>query len=203
MSEIEQTGGWREAYARLERNREALEAGRLLPREEVQRILRKRAEALARPLQERQIFAEPLDLLVFLLAGERYAVDTAHVQDVVPLREITSLPCAPSFVLGVVNHRGRILPVLDFRRLFGLAGEGVPEGARLVATEAGGMRFAIFAETVAGITRVDMSDVAPPPVSFTDDQKAWLRGVTGEMVAVLDLEGMVRASRIVVNEEVS
>jgi len=174
-----------------------------LPREEVQRILKKRAEALARPLQERQTLAEPLELLVFSLAGERYAVDTAHVQDVVPLREITSLPCTPSFVLGVVNHRGRILPVLDFRRLFGLAGEGVPEGARLVAAEAGGMRFAIFADNVPGTTLVDMRDVAPPPVTFTDDRKAWLLGVTGEMVAVLDLEAMVRESRIVVNEEVS
>lgn len=174
-----------------------------LPREEIQRILKKRAEALARPLQERQTHAEPLELLVFSLAGERYAVDTAHVLDVVPLREVTPLPCTPAFVLGVVNHRGRILPVLDFRRLFGLAGEGVPAGARLVAAEAGGMRFAIFADNVAGMTRVERRDMTAPPVAFTDDQKAWLLGVTAEMIAVLDLEAMVRASRIVVNEEVS
>ena len=171
--------------------------------EEVQRILKKRAEALARALQERQTLAEPLELLVFSLAGERYAVDTAHVHDVVPLRDVTPLPCTPSFVLGVVNHRGRILPVLDFRRLFGLVGEGVPEGARLVAAEAGGVRFAIFADNIVGTTRVERRDVTPPPATFTDDRKAWLLGVTGEMVAVLDLEGMVRESRIVVNEEVS
>ena len=165
--------------------------------------MKKRAEALARPLEARPTFAESVELVVFSLAGERYAVDTAHVQDVVPLPEITPLPCTPSFVLGVVNHRGRILPVLDFRRLFDLSGEGIPEGARLVAAEAGGMRFAIFADTVAGITRADMRDVTPPPVTFTDDRKAWLLGVTREMVAVLDLEAIVRASRIVVNDEVS
>ena len=171
--------------------------------EDVQRILKKRAEALARPLEARPTFAESVELVVFSLAGERYAVDTAHVQDVVPLPEITPLPCTPSFVLGVVNHRGRILPVLDFRRLFDLSGEGIPEGARLVAAEVGGMRFALFADTVAGIVRVDMRELTPPPVTFTDDRKAWLLGVTGEMVAVLDLEAMVRESRIVVNEEVS
>ena len=171
--------------------------------EEVQRILKKRAEALARPFPERRSLAEPLELLVFALAGERYAVDTAHVDEVVPLREITPLPCTPPFVLGVVNHRGRMLPVLDFRRLFGLAGEGVPKGARLVATEAGGMRFAIFADNVAGTTRVELLDVTPPPVTFTDDQKAWLLGVAVDMVAVLDLEAIVRASRIVVDEDVS
>jgi len=171
--------------------------------EEVQRLLKKRAEALARPLEERPPLAESIEILVFSIAGERYAVDTAHVHDVVPLRELTALPCTPSFVLGVVNHRGRILPVLDFRRLFDLAGDGVPEGARLVAAEAGGMRFAIFADKLTGITRVDLREVTPPPATFTDDQKAWLLGVTGEMVAVLDLQAMVRQSRIVVNEEVS
>ena len=174
-----------------------------IAREEVQRILTKRAEALARPLEERPTLAESVEILVFSLAGERYGVDTTHVQDVVPLREITPLPCTPSFVLGVVNHRGRILPVLDFRRVFVLTGEGIPEGAQLVAVEAGGMRFAIFADNVAGTTRVELRDVTPPPLTFTDDQKAWLLGVTGEMGAVLDLEAMVRASRIVVNEEVS
>ena len=174
-----------------------------IPREAAQRILKKRAEALAKPLPERPAPAESLDLLIFSNAGERYAVETTHVHEVVPLRDLTPLPCAPLFVRGVVNHRGRILPVVDFRRLFDLPDEEAPEGARIVTVEAGGMRFAIFADRLAGIIRVDVRDLAPPPVTVTDDQKAWLRGVTAEMVAVLDLEAMVRASRIVVNEEVA
>lgn len=203
MSEIEPPVDWRETHARLERSRQALEAGARVSPEELHRILKKRAEALASPLRERRIPAESLELVVFSLSGERYAVDAEHVQAVVPLREITPLPCSPSFVLGVVNHRGRILPVLDLRRLFGLVSDAVPEDARLVVAEAGGMQFAIFADGIAGTIRIEPRKLAAPPVTLTGDQKTWLAGVTADMIVVLDLEAMVRESRIVVNEEVS
>src|SRR3990172_12567895 len=114
--------------------------------EEVKRILRERAEALAKPVEEARTPTEPLELLVFSLAGERYGIETAQVLEVVPLRGLTPVPCTPPFVLGVVNHRGRIRPVLDLRRLFELATPGVPEGGRVVAVEAGGMTFGIFAD---------------------------------------------------------
>lgn len=193
---------WQEVYAHLERARWALEAGKDLPPEEVRRILRERAQVLARPLEEAPTPTEVLDLLVFSLAGERYGIETAHVLEVIPLRELTPVPGTPSFVLGVVNHRGRILPVLDFRRLLNLAGQGVPEGSRVVVVEAGGMTFGIFTDAVAGTMQAGAHELASPPVALTGDREAFIRGVTGGMVAVLDLEALARDPRIVVNEEV-
>ncbi|MBI2911393.1 MAG: purine-binding chemotaxis protein CheW [Chloroflexi bacterium] len=193
---------WQDIHAKLERARQALEAGASLPPEEVRRILRDRALALAKPPEEAPAPGNILEILVFSLAGERCGIETAHVLEVVPLRELTPVPCTPPFYLGVMNHRGRILPVLDFRRLFGLAGQGVTEGSRVVAVEAGGMTFGIFAEAVGGTTRVGAQQVAPPPITLSGERQAFVRGVTGEMIAVLDLEAMARDPRIVVNEEV-
>lgn len=173
-----------------------------LPPEEVRRILRERARALARPLEEAAAPTEVLELLVFSLAGERYGIETAYVQEVFPLRDLTPVPCTLSFVLGVANYRGRILPVLDFRRLFELVAEGITEGSRVVTVEAGGMTFGIFTDAVPGTVRVGAHEVASPPVTLTGDRQAFIRGVTGEMVAVLDLEALARDPRIVVNEEV-
>lgn len=192
---------WQEAYARLERTRQTLETGGNLPPEEVKRILRERAQALARPREEVGAPAEVLELLVLALAGERYGIETAHVLEVLPLRELTPLPGTPSFVLGVVNHRGRILPVLDLRRLFDLTGQGVTEGSRVVAVEAGGMMFGIFADAVTGVVRIGVDALASPPATLAGDRQAFIRGVTGEMVAVLDLEALARDPRITVNEE--
>lgn len=172
------------------------------PPEEVKRILRKRAEALAKPVDEARTPTEPLELLVLSLAGERYGIETVHIVEVVAVRDLTPVPCTPPFVLGVVNHRGRILPVLDLRRLFELAGQGIPEGGRVVAVEAVGMAFGIFADAVAGTIRLGADEVAPPPVTLARDRQAFIRGVTGEMVAVLDLEALARDPRITVNEEV-
>ena len=201
MNEARPAIDWQEAYARLERARQALEARRELPPEEVRRLLNDRARALAKPLEEAPAPTEVLDLLVFSLAGERYGIEMAHVLEVVPLRELTPVPCTPPFVFGVVNHRGRILPVLDFRRLFELAGQGITGESRVVAVEVGGMTLGIFAESVVGIVRVGAHEVASPPVTLTGNRQAFIRGVTGEMVAVLDLQALARDPRIVVNNE--
>jgi len=202
MNEARPAIDWQEAYARLERIRRALEAGGDRPPEETGRILRDRARALARPVEEAPAPTEVLDLLVFSLTGERYGIETAHVLEVVPLRGLTPVPGTPPFVLGVVNHRGRILPVLDLRRLFELAGQGIAKGGRVVAVEVGGMAFGIFADAVAGSVRLGADEVAPPPVSLARDRQAFIRGVTGGMVAVLDLEALASDPRITVNEEV-
>lgn len=172
------------------------------PPEEVERILRERARELARPLVDAPVATDTLELLVFSLAGERYGVETASVLEVIPLRDLTPVPCTPPFVLGVVNHRGRILPVLDLRRLFDLPGQGMTEGNRVVVAEAGGMTFGIFADAVAGTLRVGADEVVASPVTLTADRRTFVQGVTGDMVAVLDLNALARDPRTSVNEEV-
>jgi purine-binding chemotaxis protein CheW len=193
---------WQEAYAQLDRTRRALEGAAERAPEEVRRILAARAQALARPREEVQVPTELLELVVFSLGGERYGIEMSHVLEVIPLRDPTPVPCAPPFVLGVVNHRGRILPVLDFRRLLDLAGHGVGEGSRVVAVRAGGMTFGIFADQVSRVERVGAHEVAPPPAAIAGDRQAFLLGVTGEMVAVLDIEKVASEKKIVVHEQV-
>lgn len=203
MSETRGKIDWQEVHARLEQSRPDLEvSGRLSP-EEASRILRERARALARPVEAAETQAEALELLVFSLGAERYGIEMDHVVEVIPLRELTPVPCTPASVLGVVSHRGRILSVLDLRRLFDDADHGVPEGSRVVAVEAGGMTFGIFAGAVTGTARVGFGEVAPSPATSGADRRGLIRGVTGEMVAVLDLDALSRDPRITVNEEVN
>ena len=191
---------WQEAYTKLDRARQTLEAGGNLSAEDVGRILRERARALARPLAESKTPAEVLDVLVFSLAGERYGVEASYVLEVLPLRELTPLPCVPPVFAGVMNYRGRILPVLDIRRLFGLSGQGTTEGNRVVVMEANSMALGILTESVAGIVRIDAQEITPPPATLAGNRQAFLRGVTGEMLAVIDLPTLIRDPRVVVNE---
>jgi purine-binding chemotaxis protein CheW len=193
---------WQAAYARLEQVWRALEAGGNLAPAEVKRLLSARAQALAKPLEEVPLPTQRLELLVFSVAGERYGVDTAHVLEVFPLRQHTPVPCTPPFVLGVAHHRGWLLPILDLRQLLALPGQGISEGSRVVAVMVGETRFGIFAEAIAGVVKIGAYDVAPTPMTTTGDRQLFIRGVTGEMVAVLSLEALLRAPRIVVNEEV-
>ena len=203
MSETRGKIDWQEVHVRLEQERRAVEATERLSLEEASRILKERARALARPVEEAVTQAEGLELLVFSVGAERYGIETDHVLEVIPLRELTPVPCTPASILGVVNHRGRILPVLDLRRLFDLGDQGVAEGSRVVAVEARGMTFGIFAGAVTGTVRIGVEEVAPSPATSAADRQGLIRGVTGEMVAVLDLDALSRDPRITVNEEVN
>lgn len=193
---------WPAAYVRLERSRRALEVGGQLPPEEAQRILDERAKALARPREEVSLPTVALNLLVFSLGAERYGIETTCVIDVLRFTELTRVPCTPPLVLGVVNHRGRIVPVLDLQRVFGGAGSGASAESRVVTVEAGGMTFGILAAAVTGSIRIGADDLAPPPAAPVGSGSSPVRGVTADMVAVLDVDALVRDSRMVVNEEV-
>ncbi len=193
---------WQEVYARLERARQAVEAGGQTPPAEVQRILRERAEALARPPEEKALPSAPLECLVFSLGGDRCGIETAHVVDVLRFTDLTRVPGTPPFVLGVMNHRGRILPVLDIQRLLGTAETTATAGSRVLTVEAGGMAFGILANAVAGSIRVGAEELAPPPAGLAGVGASVVRGVTAEMIAILDVDALVRDPRMVVNEEV-
>src|SRR5688572_22021320 len=102
-----------------------------LPLDDSKEILRTRARALARtaaPPEEGTV----LEVVEFRLAHERYAVEGRHVQEVCTLGELTPLPCTPSFVRGIVNVRGRIVPVLDLKRFFDLPEQGITDLHRII-----------------------------------------------------------------------
>ena len=83
-----------------------------------QRILKARTVALAQELVENAAEGEQIEIVEFLLADERYAIESAYIGEVYPLKDLTPLPCAPSFVLGIINMRGKILSIIDLRIFF-------------------------------------------------------------------------------------
>jgi purine-binding chemotaxis protein CheW len=192
---------WQEVHARVERARRALDAAETSSPEEIRRILSERARALARPLDAPATTGERLELLVVVLAKERYGIEIAHVEDVFPLRELTPVPCTPPLVLGVINHRGRVLPVLDLRRLLDLTGEGIAEGSRVVAVEIGGMSAGLYGDGVEGIVELGLDELSPVSTTLGGERQAFLRGVTPDMLAVLDLDALIRDPRMAVNDD--
>ena len=187
---------WAAARERLDTLRRALDAGAARDPEEAARVLARRAMALAAPRPEAPPPGPRLELLVFDVARGRYGVETVHLHGVFALDGLTRLPGVPAFLLGVVNHRGRILPIVDLGGLFGQTREGDGQGAQVVAVEAGGMRFGLAADAVVGLARVAGRDLAPPPAGA---EAPFVRGVSGEMVAVLALDAL--AQRIVIDDE--
>mgnify|MGYP001286411218 FL=1 len=89
-------------------------------------------------------------LVVFDLANEQYGVDIAAVEGIIKMQTITVVPRAPQFVEGVTNLRGKVLPVIDLRKRFGLPRGEVTKDMRIVVVEMGGATVGIVVDGVSG-----------------------------------------------------
>ncbi|HJV64198.1 MAG TPA: chemotaxis protein CheW [Geomonas sp.] len=164
------------------------------------KTLRERARKLARePVPASH--GQRLEVVEFALSDERYAVESAFIREVYPLKELTPLPCTPPFVLGIVNLRGKILSVVDLRTFFELAGRGLSDLNKVIVLASASMEFGLLADHIVGVRTIDRSELQPALPTLTDLRADYLKGVTRERLVVLDGGRMLADGRIVVHEE--
>jgi purine-binding chemotaxis protein CheW len=169
---------------------------------EAERILRARAKALATSTRQSLNGSAMLELLEFRLASERYALETRHVQDVHPLRDLTPLPCTPAFVLGIVNVRGRILPVLDLKKFFDLPEHGLTDLHRIILVRGNDLEFGLLADVIVGVRRVAAVSLQPSLPTLTGIRAEYLKGIGEDRLVVLDVERILADPKLIVHEEV-
>ncbi len=166
-------------------------------------ILRARARALAQE-PDRQEFAEDvLPVVEFLLASERYAVEISRLREVYPLKELTPLPCTPPFVLGIINVRGQILPVLSLKTFFDFPAQGLTDLNKVLIVQTEDMVVGILADAILGARAVPLREMQPSLPTLTGIRADYLRGVTPERLIVLDMAAILMDRRILVQEEVA
>jgi len=165
-------------------------------------ILRARAQALARPQRQAAAAETLVELLEFHLAHERYAVETRYVREVYPLKELTPLPCTPAFVLGIVNVRGRILPVLDLKKFFDLPEKGLTDLHRIILVRGNELELGLLADVIVGVRSLPADSLQPSLPTLTGVRSDYLKGVTAERLVVLDLARILADPKIIVDEEV-
>jgi purine-binding chemotaxis protein CheW len=165
-------------------------------------VLRARAQALARPPEHAPVAATLLDVLEFRLAQERYAVETRFVREVYPLKDLTPLPCVPPFMLGIVNVRGHILPVLDLKKFFDLPEQGLTDLHRIILVRGDDLELGLLADVIVGVRSVPVESLQPSLPTLTGIRGDYLKGVTGERLVVLDLARILADPKIIVHEDV-
>ena len=137
-------------------------------------------------------------LVVFNLANENYGVDIAAVDSIVKMQAITAVPHAPSFVKGVTNLRGEVLPVVDLRKRFGLSAGEITKDTRIVNVELDGIRVGMVVDTVSEVLNVPDEAVEPPSPLVTTLDSAFITGIAkvdgqhtdddpGRLIILLDL----------------
>lgn len=165
-------------------------------------ILRQRARLLAEP-PEHEAEAASIEVVTLLLAYETYAIETAYVREVYPLKDLTPLPCTPSFVAGIVNVRGQVMSVIDLKKLFELPEKGLTDLNKVVIISDGAMEFGILADAILDVRNIPLHEIQPGLPTLTGVREDYLKGITAERLVVLDAAKLLHNKDIVVHEEVA
>lgn len=176
---------WPAIHERMARATAVLEEALLPSPERSRRILEERAARLAAPAPPERIPGLSLDLVVFALGAERYAIETGFVMGLAKVQGLTPVPGAPDHLFGIANLRGEILAVFELRRFFGLPVQGLTDLSRLVVLGRDRSEFALLADEVLDVVAIDADAVGPPPESLAGIGRRYLHGVTADALIVL------------------
>ena len=162
--------------------------------------MRARAQALA---AERAPAADAVDMVEFELAAWRLAIDAVHVHEVRHLRDLTGVPCTPPFVSGIINAHGRILAVIDLKKLLALPESGISDQNTVIILRHADVEFGILADRIVGTTRLRLSGLQPVPSGLVGARAPCVRGVMPDGIVVLDGARLLAEKDLVVDDEVS
>jgi purine-binding chemotaxis protein CheW len=162
-------------------------------------LLEDRARRLAIPLPEPARPGELLEVAVFALARERYALETRVLREIVRFADFTPVPGAADFLVGVTNLRGEILPVVDLRRFFGLPDRGLTDQARVLVLGHERRELGVLADETHEIISVRADAIFAPSSTAPSGGRPYIRGFTDDAVIVLDGEKLLRDPRLVID----
>ncbi|MGK7297140.1 MAG: chemotaxis protein CheW [Candidatus Wenzhouxiangella sp. M2_3B_020] len=132
-----------------------------------------------------------LQLVSFVIDNEEFGVDILRVQEIIRPMAITRVPNAPAFVEGVINLRGRIIPVVDLRTRFGLESNEQDHETRIMVVELTDKVIGFMVDEVREVIRVNRDVIEPPPELAIGIDTNYIRGVARleeRLLILLDLE---------------
>jgi purine-binding chemotaxis protein CheW len=193
---------WSEIYHRLGDAQAAIDRGWAPTLEEKKKILKERAKALAREPEAEEAAPGDLEVVEFLLAYERYGLESPSVREVYPLKDFTPLPCTPPFVLGIINVRGRALSVIDIKKFFDLPEKGLTDLNKVIVLHDDKMELGVLADVILGVRSIPLKDIQPSLPTLTGIREEYLKGVTRDRMVILDGRKLLSDKTIIVHEEV-
>jgi purine-binding chemotaxis protein CheW len=145
----------------------------------------------AAPVREERKAAEATEhLATFFLGREEYGVDVRLVQEIIRVTEITPVPRAPAFINGVINLRGRIIPVVDLRKKLGLGEVAIARASRIVVVKIKDRLVGLLVDGASQVLKVPVSTIEAAPDEVTEIDATAIRGVAklpGRLIILMDL----------------
>lgn len=143
--------------------------------------------------------ANELQLVSFKLGTEEFGVDILKVQEIIRVVDITRIPQAPSFVEGVINLRGKVIPIADLRKRFGLEPKEYDQNTRIVVVDIEKSIMGLIVDSVSEVLRLPADTLAPPPDIVTGVDSEYISAVAkmdDRLLIRLDLSKVVNMEEL-------
>ncbi len=136
--------------------------------------------------------------LTFMLAGEEYGVDILRVQEIKGWDRVTRIPHTAKFILGVINLRGAVVPILDLRLRFGLGSSDFGPTTVVIVVRAaskdGERTVGMVVDAVSEVYNIDLTATKPPPDVCANTDTIFVKAlatVGGKMLILLDVDRLI------------
>lgn len=133
---------------------------------------------------------EKVQVVVFQLAGAEYAVEITCVEEINRFMNITRVPHAPSYIEGVINLRGSIIPIINLHKKFNLAGQKFDNHTRIIVLKINDIEAAIIVDKVSEVMFLDVANIAENTQFFSPINAEVIEGIVkveDRLIIVLDL----------------
>lgn len=133
-------------------------------------------------------------VVIFRLAEEFYALDIQHIQEIVRMQQITSIPGAAYYVDGLTKFRGSAIPVLDLRRRCGVTANEYTPDTRIVVVSGGDGMVGLTVDAVTEVRRIPAEQIEANSNVVRERENEYIRGIAkleDRLVALIELDGLI------------
>jgi purine-binding chemotaxis protein CheW len=140
-----------------------------------------------------------LQVVGFRIGRETFGLPISIVREIVRVPEITAVPNAPDYIEGVINLRGRIIPIVDLRKRFGQKSIEASKKNRIVVVELGSRAFGLIVHSASEVLRIAPSEIEEPTNVFQEGELDFVTGVgklKGRLVILLDVSKILKRGEL-------
>lgn len=138
--------------------------------------------------------SEVLQFVTFTMNNEAYAVDILNVQEINRITEITKVPNAADHVEGVINLRGKVIPVINLRKKFRLKEKQADYTSRIIIMGINGITNGLIVDSVSEVLRVPANIIEPAPTMSSDLSSKFIKGIAkmdDRLIILLDIDKLL------------
>ena len=135
-----------------------------------------------------------IQLVSFHIGEEEFGVDILKVQEINRMVEVTKVPNSPDYVDGIINLRGKVIPIIDLRRRLGMPAKSYDKDTRIVVVEMDGKIIGFVVDSVSEVLRISKSIVEPPPKMVGSIDSEFITAIgklEDRLLILLDLESIL------------